>query len=54
MQMSAKNTNIVYLTATHDAPAGEVVKVSKEDAERLIAQGHARAPREGEVKAAKD
>lgn len=48
----AKNTNVVMLTATHDAGAQEVVKVSAEDAKRLIEQGHARAPREGEVKAA--
>jgi hypothetical protein len=52
MSMAAKNINVVMLSATHDAALGDVVKVEAETAERLIAGGHARAPREGEVKAA--
>lgn len=49
---AAKNTNVVMLSNTHDAVLGDVVKVDAETAERLIANGHARKPREGEVKAA--
>lgn len=55
MSMSErKTTNVVMLTATYDAKLGDVVKVTPSDAERLIANGHAREPRPGEVKAASD
>ena len=52
MTVAAKNTNVVMLTATYDAEVGEVVKVSAEDAVRLVENGHAREPFPGEVKAA--
>jgi hypothetical protein len=52
MSMAAKNTSVVMLSSTYDTAQGEVVKVDAETAERLIAGGHARAPRPGEVKAA--
>lgn len=48
----AKNTNVVMLSATHDTEAGAVVKVSPEDAARLVENGHARETYPGEVKAA--
>ena len=48
----AKSTHIVYTTATHDAEAGDVVAVTPEQAERLVANKVARKPRPGEVKAA--
>ena len=54
MTMAAKNTNVVMTGSTYDAAIGDVVKVSAEDAERLIANGHAREPRPGEIKAAAD
>lgn len=47
-----KTTHVVMTSNTHDAGLGDVVKVDAETAERLIANGHAREPREGEVKAA--
>lgn len=49
--MSAKNTHVVMLHPTQTSARGEVVKVSAEDAERLVVNGHAREPRPGEVKA---
>lgn len=51
---SARTTNVVMTGSTYDAATGDVVKVSAADAERLIANGHAREPRPGEVKAAAD
>lgn len=48
--MAAKNTSVVMLHATHTSRQGEVVKVSAEDADRLVENGHARRPRPGEVK----
>jgi hypothetical protein len=53
MSMAAKNTNVVMTVNTYDAQIGDVVKVDAETAERLIANNDARAPFEGEVKAAK-
>lgn len=47
-----KTTHVVMRGNTHDAKAGDVVAVTPEDAERLIAGGHAREPRRGEIKAA--
>lgn len=52
--MAAKNTNVVMTGSTYDAATGEVVKVTAEQAESLIANGHAREPRPGEIKAAAD
>ena len=49
-----KSTHVVMLTATHDAAQGEIVSVTAEQAKTLIARKHAREPRPGEVKAAKD
>ena len=48
----AKTSHVVMLGSTHDANLGDVVAVSPEQAEALIANGHARAVRPGEVKAA--
>ncbi len=44
--------NVVMTGNTYDAALGAVVKVSPEQAETLIANGHAREPRPGEIKAA--
>lgn len=48
----AKTSHVVMLSNTHDAKLGDVVAVSPEQAERLVANGHARPVRSGEVKAA--
>jgi hypothetical protein len=47
-----KSTHVVMTGSTYDADLGEVVAVTAEQAERLIANGHARAVQPGEVKAA--
>lgn len=54
MTMASKNTNVVMTGNTYDAAQGDVVKVEAAEAERLIANGHAREPRPGEIKAAAD
>lgn len=48
-----KTTHVVMTGSTYDAQTGDVVAVTPEQAERLIANGHAREPISGEVKATK-
>jgi len=48
-----KSTHVVMTGNTYDTQIGDVVAVTAEDAARLIANGHAREVRPGEVKAAK-
>jgi hypothetical protein len=47
-----KSTHVVMTSNTYDAQIGDVVAVTAEQADRLIANGHARATQPGEVKAA--
>ena len=48
----AKTSHVVMIGNSRGFKDGDVVAVSPEQAEELIANGHARAPRSGEVKAA--
>ena len=48
----AKTSHVVMIGNSRGARDGDVVAVSPEQAEALIENGHARAVRPGEVKAA--